>query len=297
MSESTVIASIAGLKLRYSTTSPLSFSRIDYRGFAVDNEENITLSIKVIDSPESTHSENDRTIYFVGDCRGTEMPDHRWEVGYTNKGDEYIAIDFFNDTLPFNWLKLVFNENDGTLLVSRRDRNVFQIDPYIYPLSNILISRLLRRYNSFLIHSSVVDDNGKGYLFTAVSGTGKSTMAGLWQKAGATIINDDMLAIRTDAPKITAYNIPMPYYNDSQRHVPLRGIFLINQSPTDYVTTISGARATLKLLANTIHQPCDKLSAISHLRNIEKAAINVPIYELGFKISDNIVKIIRELNL
>ncbi|MCQ2229896.1 MAG: hypothetical protein MJZ13_09160 [Bacteroidales bacterium] len=297
MSNSPVIVSVAGLNIRYSAEPPLSFSQTDYRGFAVDNACDITLDINIVDSQETGHDESDREVFFVGDCRGTEMPDHRWEVGYTKDGKEYIAVDFFNDFLPLNWLKLVFDDKNGTLYISRRDKDTLQIDPYIYPLNNILISRLLRRYNSFLIHSSVVDDNGKGYLFTAVSGTGKSTMARLWQGEGATIINDDMLAIRTDSGEITANNIPMPYYNDSSRGVALKGIFLISQSKDDYVSPISGAKATLKLLANTIHQPCDKTSAIDHLKNIELVSKNVPIYELGFKISNNIVNIIRQLNL
>lgn len=297
MNESQVYISVAGLRIKFSAKQPLSFSPVEYRGYAVAQDANTMLNVTVVDATGQEHSEEGRTDYFVGDCRGTEMPDHRWEVGFTPDRQEYIAIDFFTESLPFNWVKLIFGESEGILYVSRRDANKFDIDPYCFPLSNILISRLLRRFNSFLIHSSVVNDNGNGYLFTAVSGTGKSTMARLWQAEGATIINDDMLALRTDGENIVANNIPMPYYNDSPRSVTLKGIFLISQSPDDYVRPISGAKAALKLSSNTIHQPCNKISAIEHLKNVERVIQKVPVYELGFKISNNIVNIIRQLHL
>ena len=49
-----------------------------------------------------------------------------------------------------------------------------------------------------LIHASLVRQNGKGYAFTAKSGTGKSTHVGLWLKylPGCDLMNDDNPIIR-----------------------------------------------------------------------------------------------------
>ena len=56
------------------------------------------------------------------------------------------------------------------------------------------IAEKLPFFNCFLFHGSVVAVNGKGYLFTAKSGTGKSTHTRLWRELlgeAAFMINDD----------------------------------------------------------------------------------------------------------
>ena len=50
------------------------------------------------------------------------------------------------------------------------------------------------------VHSSSLAYNGRGLMFSAPSGTGKSTHTGLWQKyrPGTIIVNDDMPMINTN---------------------------------------------------------------------------------------------------
>lgn len=288
---------VAGIRLRFETEEPLHFSERGraFRGFAVDDDmEPVDMTIRFRDV-EGEHDESDRVNCFVGDCRGTEMPDHRWEYGTTGDGREYIVVDSFTDALAYHWLKLRMGENEGEVELCRKDKGNFFIDPYIYPLFSIMFSRLLKRRGSFLIHSSIVDDNGKGYLFTAVSGTGKSTMAKIWGGEGATIINDDMNALICKEDCIEANNIPMPYYSDRPKRVELKGIFLISQSKTNFVRRVTGAQSVLRLAANTINQPCTAMQSIAHMQMVDKVAKLVPIYELGFKPDADIVHEVRKM--
>ncbi len=293
----TVNISVAGIEFCFFTKENIELTPSDYRGFATEKAIDSALKIEIVTRQNIPTAYTNCTNTFVGDCRGTEMPSHRWEVGTLPDGKEYIAIDYFTEVIPFEWIRLTYDSNNGVLEVVCRNKQSASIDPYIYPLCNILISRLLKCKKSFLIHSSVVIDNGKGYLFTAVSGTGKSTMARIWQGEGSTIVNDDMIAIRTDMEHITAFNIPMPYYIDQQRSAQLRGIFLISQSETNFIRPISGAKATLKLSANTISQPSSEIAAIEHISNVSLVAQKIPIFELGFKPDNEIVSIVRNLNL
>ena len=297
MCTSSITMSAAGIMDMLVADNDLIINPTNFRGFATTTDSIPMLNVEIKKCQQQQPGYDKCIDVFVGDCRDAEVPAHRWEIGNLPDGQEYISINYYTEQVPFEWIRLTFGATDGVLEVVFRDRNQKFIDPYIFPLTNILISRLLRRFHSFLIHSSVVDDGGKGYLFTAVSGTGKSTMARLWQSKGARIINDDMIAIRTDAESICAMNIPMPYYVDAQRSVTLNGIFLISQSKTNFVRKISGAQAILRLASNTISQPTNQKVAIEHINNVSKVAQQVPIFEAGFKPDTDIVTIIRDLNL
>ena len=63
----------------------------------------------------------------------------------------------------------------------------------------------LLKNHGFMLHASAVEVDGKAYLFSASSGTGKSTHTKLWQEYfgydKALIINDDKPALKFEAGK------------------------------------------------------------------------------------------------
>ena len=70
---------------------------------------------------------------------------------------------------------------------------------YIYTGS--YFHHLLLKYNGCMLHSSGVVVDGYAYLFSANSGTGKSTHTGLWLehfKDKAYIINDDKPVLKKE---------------------------------------------------------------------------------------------------
>ena len=61
------------------------------------------------------------------------------------------------------------------------------------------IAERMPEYDTFLFHGSCIAVDGVGYLFTAKSGTGKSTHTRLWRELldnRATMVNDDKPLIR-----------------------------------------------------------------------------------------------------
>ena len=73
-----------------------------------------------------------------------------------------------------------------------------EIKAYIYE-GKLFYEKLIKYYNGMMIHSSAVVVDGKAYLFSAPSGTGKSTHTAFWLKKfgdRAYILNDDKPAVR-----------------------------------------------------------------------------------------------------
>lgn len=295
-----LLIDVAGMHIALSCEPPLQFApdRLQFRGFACQRTDNVDLNVifRCVDGDAPMFPSGNQ--YF--DCpRDYNNPESlcSWRIYRDSHGVETFVTQFDTQVnANVAWLRLTLSGNRATIDVCRRASDYQHIDPYQHPLFSLALSRLLLRRRATLIHSSVVDDGG-GYLFTAPSGTGKSTMAQLWQSCGAKIVNDDMLAVRVVGDEVVAGNIPMPYYIDTQRTVALKGIFLISQSTKNFIRSTSGSAAVLQLLSNTIYHPFEPVGLEQHIRTVDDIARRVPIFELGFRPDTDIVDAVRKLKL
>lgn len=85
-------------------------------------------------------------------------------------------------------------------------------DALEYMTTGRLFYRKLLAHDGIMLHASAVAMDGKAYLFTADSGTGKSTHTALWRQAfgdeRVRLINDDKPAIRLVDGTFYAYGTP-----------------------------------------------------------------------------------------
>lgn len=171
------------------------------------------------------------------------------------------------------------------------------IDLYENPMGVLLTIILANCHNGLVIHASGVNDNGRGYLFTGVSGIGKSTMARLWQTEGAQIVNDDRLMVMPNSFGYVIANTPMPYYDDVPKYAQLKGIFLLSQAKSNSLVQLKGATAVAKVMANCMQHLHSKYYIANHLGIIQSISCNIPVFELAFKPDGDIVTLIRSLNV
>ena len=235
---------------------------------------------------------------FLADSKSDFFLQNIWSVHKLN-GQLYYLVDYGTQG---EISKIIFTV-DATkrvvdVFVDLRDKSSqFSFDPFMHPLGVLLIASLQQLYGGLLIHASGIVDGENGYIFTGVSGIGKSTMAGIWQSVGAEIVNDDRLMICESETGFTFHNTPMPHYYDFARSGSLKGIFLLSQSETNHCTKISGIRALSKVMANFMQQLFDAKLVEDHLNKAERLVLNVPVYQLGFKPDTDVVALVRSLNL
>lgn len=224
-----------------------------------------------------------------------ENPTCEWTLQTTDNAEVITTIFPHGDIRA---AQITLRGTIATMQIEPVDPDAKSVSPYIYPLFNVFLSRLLLRRGGFLIHSSVVCTGiGKGLLFTAKSGTGKSTIARLFNKNSRAItINDDMVAIRPakrqgDPPR--AYNIPMPAYKQRPTSTTLRATFAISQSPTNELTRVESEAENVGLmLANVLQQPCDEWSAKTIASNVWQCFGGLHSFRLGFEPSGAVVGLI-----
>ena len=108
-------------------------------------------------------------------------------------------------------------------------------------------------HDTLLIHSSVVENDRKGYAFLGKSGMGKSTHSSLWLRyvEGTELLNDDNPAIRIEEDgNVYVYGTPWsgktPCYKN--RRAPLKALVRLEQAPVNYFTWTEGADALITFL-------------------------------------------------
>lgn len=222
---------------------------------------------------------------------------YRWQILRDEKHTG-IQVDFFDDPQLLKAGGIIDFQNhiiEVTLVPHENAEHPVVIDPLFQPFGSILMVVLAHHAGDIIIHASGVKDQTTGRLFTAVSGTGKSTMAGIWKEAGAKVINDDRLWLHKENGLWTLFNTPMPYYAQPPLKGPLHEIYLLRQSPKNEIRKLSGANAAMRFMANGIQHFYDKEMTGQHLDRVMDIAAQTPIYDCGFQPTGEIVEEIRRL--
>lgn len=144
--------------------------------------------------------------------------------------------------------------------------------------------RQLLRFDGMMLHSSCVVVDGKAYLFTASSGTGKSTHTTLWLKHfgdRAYILNDDKPALRFEDGQWFAYGTPWSgkYDISTNARVPIAGIAVLERGENNEIVPFGGTEA-ISFIMNQIVRPGTAQYRIMVLENLDKLIKYVPIWKL-----------------
>lgn len=143
----------------------------------------------------------------------------------------------------------------------------------------------LLKYNGMMLHASAVEYNGKAYLFSAPSGTGKSTHTQIWQRefgSAVKVFNDDKPALRYVDGKWFAYGTPWCGKDgiNINMKAPLAGICFLKQAPENRIRRLSNGEAAKNIISQTMRyfRQVDNLDLmIAHVDSIVR---NIPVFEL-----------------
>ena len=131
----------------------------------------------------------------------------------------------------------------------------------------------LLKHDILLLHGSTLAMNGQGYLFTARSGTGKSTHTRLWREVfgeKVQMVNDDKPFAQLTPDGVTVWGSPWSGKHglDTNIGVPLAGICLLERgseniirpaNPTEVKELLKGFRPQTEVQTATYDALLDKL--------------------------------------
>jgi hypothetical protein len=163
-----------------------------------------------------------------------------------------------------------------------------ETDPLEYPLDGLVLYYLTVIHGDIMIHASGISFSEQGYLFSGVSGKGKSTMARLWENSGAKVIHDDRLIVKKTGKGYTMFNTPV-YDHDSPCDSQINHIFLIEHGPENMILPVRESAAVSLVMANCIQHGWDAEVISRLLASVSELCTAIPVARLSFRPDNSII--------
>lgn len=209
------------------------------------------------------------------------------EISYRYTKDLCCEYEYSGDEQPAFTTKIT--EQDVLYEASLTEEKF----PMAYLESLALFRKLcnycLEKADGIIFHSSAIAVDGEAYLFTAPSGTGKSTHTRLWREMlgeKAVMINDDKPIVRLIDGEFYVYGTPWTgkHKLGTNGRAKIKAICAISQAKENVIRRASTGEMLMVILNQTI-RPKELSNMDKLLSLIEKMLINVGIYHLGCNIS------------
>ncbi len=155
------------------------------------------------------------------------------------------------------------------------------VDPLPWPVDGLLLYFLSALKGDVMIHGSAVSCLGKGWLFTGRSGSGKTTIAGIFDRAGDRVIHDDRLIIRKETRGWIMHSTPV-YRNDEPRSASLDHLWVIRHGGSNVSEPLTGATAVAMVLSNCIQQNWNRETAEMLAATVDDMVASVRVSRLAF---------------
>lgn len=241
-------------------------------------------------------SEQDRT-HFCVNIAGLEIEIHtNYESSY------FFCQDYLSNGVPV--IKVEVTQSDVQQELDEEKRSFFTCVEYngkqdkrIIVDKDVNVSRIETaivyrklieaavEYNTIFMHGAVISVHNKGIMFTAPSGTGKTTHMMKWLQNldEAFVVNGDKPLVKIQDNEITAYGTPWCGKEKlaTNTMVPLKSVVLMERSEENHIEEISFGKAYPFLLQQT-YIPHDPDKAKKTLALLAKLYSQVRIYRFQF---------------
>lgn len=187
---------------------------------------------------------------------------------------------------------------DGTsqVWVDRNYDSWMQYDTVFVAM--LALEKEMIQVNAMLLHSAYMCYDGTAVLFSAASGTGKSTQADLWEKyRGTRTINGDRSLLIRETDGWKAYGWPICGSSEicHNEKYPIRAIVMLKQAKENKVYPLQGFRAVRDIMEQITINAWDSEFQIRVMDLLEELRKEVPIYCLECDISEDAVRCLEQV--
>jgi hypothetical protein len=159
----------------------------------------------------------------------------------------------------------------------------------------IVHTLILARQGGFLVHAASAIRGGKAFLFSGLSGAGKTTISRL-APPDATLLTDEISYVRREGNRYMAYGTPfageLARVGENQC-APLSALFLLEKGLQNRIEPVGPSEAMRRLLRNILFFADDlELVKLVFQSACEFASL-VPIHRLAFVPDERVWEIIR----
>lgn len=197
------------------------------------------------------------------------------------------------DKANIDWQIMISEEK----IQERKDKEPeITLDLAEYILTGWEFYKGLLKNKGYFLHASCVVIDDEAYLFSADSGTGKSTHTGLWLKYLAEkkpyILNDDKPAIRVLKDGIYAYGTPFSgkYDMSVNQKVKVKAICFLERAEENRIRRVEPKEA-IRLFLEQILIRLKEEEMLQFLEIVDCILKEIPIYKLYCDMSEEAVRL------
>lgn len=221
-----------------------------------------------------------------------EIAEIKYLIKYKHKGVDLFFKDYIIED----------DENDNAIIISSTEEQFRWMEEnhnyhndafieYMCIMQNI-IKKLPK--NMLVMHGAVIEYKGKAYLFTAPSGTGKTTHIARWKKLlneKIDIINGDKPELLVREDEIIVYGAPWCGKEGWQKNTkaPLAGICLLQRADDNSIEEINPA-SYIEYFLKELYVGYSENALLEVVDIFSKMCELVPFYLLKCNVSDEAVK-------
>lgn len=201
---------------------------------------------------------------------------------YLDEGRFYRYQGTLLDSSPDNWTSCqvikIGTSNQAEVYLPRWQCSILEEEL----VASLGLDYLLAIKKRVLLHAAYIRYMGQAILFTAPSGTGKSTQADLWHMhcPGVTILNGDRAVLGLSAGRAMAYGFPFCGSSGISRNesCPLRAIIVLRQGKENHLERMTGTRAISLLLSECMMPLWDGDATRCVLDTVTRVTERCPVY-------------------
>ncbi|MBR2810607.1 MAG: hypothetical protein IKD69_04425 [Solobacterium sp.] len=187
--------------------------------------------------------------------------------------------------------------NEGRAEILLAEAQVQEVLKYDTTFTSLFsLEKKMTDHDSLILHSASVCRDGKAVLFSAPSGTGKSTQAELWRKyRGVRIINGDRNLLVKDKGGWQMRGWPVCGSSEicHNEAYPAAAIVMLEQAAYDRSSELTGMAAYRKLFPEVTVSRWNKERLIYNMDLIEQLIQEVPVFRLECRIGESAVEVLE----
>ena len=205
-----------------------------------------------------------------------------------HKKNEYIASIEFDAKVTSARMRAVDVVKYGGANNDVRSRNML----------GELFRYFILENSGIVMHSSSLMYKGGGIMFSAPSGTGKSTHTALWRECfgeDVTMINDDCPALKFNENGVSICGTPWSGKTEINHNVsaPLKAVVMLSRSEKNNIRRLSPSDAVF-LALREVRRPVFEDKLEKTLNYVSELLSSVPVYLLGCNISHEAAQLVKD---
>ena len=182
----------------------------------------------------------------------------------------------------------------GIILAPHRLRSM-EMDTMFSSL--LALERRQMEYDALILHCAFIVHRGEAILFSAPSGTGKTTQADLWTRhRGAETVNGDRALVQRIGGRWHARGWPVCGSSGGceNRDIPIRAVVMLSQASRDQAAPLTPMQAFTQMYSQITVNRWNRQHQLRAMAVLEQLVAAVPVYHLACTMEPSAVEMLEK---